>query len=205
MPEEAGPWGACVLPPGHALCFLVAKVPKHLSSFLLLSQAPAPAGLSTPAPSNSSLAAGPLLWAHPPLQRVGKAVIRTSRQAGGLGVGTPKCLRACSPGSSARVPSRQTPWDLGVLPVHQTIAPPTDVHAKASRFAPLVSGLDFSAHWVGGRVAGPGRQPAAWQRGWASGKAWAASWPRASGRRGKGEWRVAAFINEHTKSCSGTN
>lgn len=75
----------------------------------------------------------------------------------------------------------------GVLPVHQTIAPPTDVHAKASRFAPLVSGLDFSAHWVGGQVAGPGHQPAAWQRGWASGKAWAASWPRASGRRGKGE------------------
>lgn len=105
----------------------------------------------------------------------------------------------------SRVPSRQTPWDLGVLPVHQTIAPPTDVHAKASRFAPLVSGLDFSAHWVGGRVAGLGRQPAAWQRGWASGKAWAASWPRASGRRGKGEWGVAAFINEHTKSCSGPN
>lgn len=77
--------------------------------------------------------------------------------------------------------------------------------ANASRFASMVGSLEFSAHWVGGRVVGTGRQPAAWQEGWASGKAWAASWPQGSGRLGKGKWGVAAFINEHTKSCSGPN
>lgn len=170
----------------HSLCLFLAKVPKHLSSFFLLPPGPC-SSCPLPAPGRSSLAATSVVAGTSALQPVGKAVIRTSRQAGGVGVGAPKCLRACSLRSFARVPSRQTPWDLGVLPVRQTIASPTDVSANASRFASMVGGLDFSAHWAGGQVVGAGRQAAAWQEGWARVKAWAASWPRVSGRRGKGE------------------